>query len=363
MLHVSLRRFGALAASATLAIGVALTPGPAYAGAPQDQAARWLVKQLTNGVVHNDAFDFDDYGLTADVGFALAALGDRESTVRDIRKALARNVDSWTTGADFGSSDVYAGPTAKAVVFAQVADGNPRKFGGVDLVKRLQRRVSNDAPIVGRLEDKSTAGDFANTIGQAYAARGLAVARSGKADEALAFLLKQQCAKGWFRLNFTESKTKKDQTCDGGNRKTSSAPDTDATALAVIQLLALPKQSQAVNRAVDNALDWLFVKQERNGSFGGGPATEAPNANSTGLAAWALRDAGACRLAQRAADWVYGLQLSGLKRDNGAIAYDKAAKKAAQANDGIDEAQRDQFRRATAQAAPSLVLVASDACG
>ena len=36
----------------------------------------------------------------------------RECTVRDIRKALARNVDSWTTGANFGSNDVYAGPTA-----------------------------------------------------------------------------------------------------------------------------------------------------------------------------------------------------------------------------------------------------------
>ena len=45
-------------------------------------------------------------------------------------------------------------------------------------------------------------------IGQAFAAQGLAVAGSGKADEALKFLLKQQCGKGWFRLNFAADKTK-----------------------------------------------------------------------------------------------------------------------------------------------------------
>ena len=36
--------------------------------------------------------------------------------------------------------------------------------------------------------------DFANVIGQAFAAQGLSVAGSGKADEAVRFLLKQQCA-------------------------------------------------------------------------------------------------------------------------------------------------------------------------
>jgi hypothetical protein len=363
MKHTSLRRLGAVAVSVALAVGATITgASPAQAGAPQDQATRWLAKQLTDGVVHNDDFGFDDYGLTADVGFALAAIGDHEATVKDIRHALAKHVQSWTTGADFGTSDVYAGPTAKAVVFAEVAGKNPDSFGGVDLIKQLSRRVSNEEPIVGRIEDKSTSGDFANTIGQALAAQGLAFADSRKADEVIAFLLKQQCHEGWFRLNFTENKSKKNQTCDGGNPKTSSVPDTDATALALLSLLALPHHSRAVNRAIDNATDWLVGHQERNGSFGGGPATEAPNTNSTGLAAWALGSAGACRVAQDAADWVYGLQLTSVKRENGAIAYDKAAYQAANAADGIDESSRDQYRRATAQAAPALVYVASDTC-
>lgn len=363
MKNLSWRRYAAIAASAALTVGLTLTPTPAQAGAPWDASARWLTKQLTDGVVHNDAFDFDDYGLTADVGFALIALGDRERTVRDIRRALARNVESWTTGVDFGGNDVFAGSTAKALVFAQASGGNPRSFGGVDLVKQTSRRVSNDEPIIGRLEDKSSSGDFANTIGQAFAAQGLAAAKSRKADEALRFLLKQQCSKGWFRLNFTKSKNKKDQTCDAGNPRTASAPDTDATALALLSLLALPKHTKAVTAAIDRAVGWLKRKQRKNGSFGGGPATEAPNANSTGLAAWALGSAGACDIAHDAAVWVSKLQLSrsSVRGEGGAIAYDRAAYKTAVA-EGIGDAERDQFRRATAQAAPSLVFVVVDGC-
>ena len=165
MKHTSLRRLGAVAVSAALALGVTVTgTSPAHAGAPQDQATRWLIHQLTDDVIHNDEFDFDDYGLTADVGFALAAIGDHERTVRDIGKALAKHVDSWTTGADFGSNDVYAGSTAKALAFAQVAGKNPKKFGGTNLVKQLNRRVLMSGP-VGRMKDKSSSGELTNTIG------------------------------------------------------------------------------------------------------------------------------------------------------------------------------------------------------
>ena len=361
MKHMSLRRLGAIVVSTALAVGVTITgTSPAQAGAPQDQATRWLATQLSNGVVHNDEFDFDDYGLTADVGFALHSAGDHERTVRDIRKALAKNVRSWTTGADFGSDDVYAGSTAKALVFAQISAGNPRDFGGTNLVKQLNRLVLMDGP-VGRIKDRSSSGDFANTIGQAYAARGLAVSKSSKADEVLGFLLQQQCSQGYFRLNFAQEGASK-QSCDAGSPKSVSAPDTDATAIAVLSLLALPKRDRTVILAIDDAIRWLIKRQERNGSFGGGPSTEAPNANSTGLAGWALGRAGACAQAHDAAQWVRGLFLNGVKGGRGAIAYDKKAKKAAEAAGVIDDSQRDQFRRATSQAAPALAFVVEDTC-
>lgn len=343
----------------TLAVGVTVgAAAPANAGDPVDQTERWLAKQLTGGVVHNDQFDFDDYGLSIDVGFALQELG-RTKNAKSVRKAIAKNVDSYTTGADFGSGDIYANATAKAAAFAQATGADPRDFGGVDLVARLSKRVAGKAPIAGRIRDRG-ASDFANVIGQAYAVQALTEAGAKKAGKATRFLLAQQCKRGYFRLGFTEDKTAADQTCDGGKRKTTSAPDTDVTALAVLALLEDPTPTKRVRSAVSRALGWLVKTQATNGSFGGGPSTDAANANSTGLAASALGAAGSCDKANKAAKWLRKLTVSGVSGENGAIAYDKAAK--AGAKDGISVEERDQFIRSTAQAAPALVYLIIDGC-
>jgi hypothetical protein len=341
----------------TLSLGTAIgTAAPAQAADPDGPSTRWLGKQLTDGVVHNEAFDFDDFGLTIDVGIALDEMGGADADVKAIRKAIAKNVESYTT---FGS-DVYAGPTAKAAAFAQLVGKDPSKFGGVDLIKQLRRLVATDAPIAGRIQDKGMA-DYANVIGQAFAVQALSVDRNKRAKVATKFLLKQQCKGGYFRLGFTADKTAGDQTCDGGKRNTTSAPDTDATAIAVLSLLEVPKPTNAVREAVDSAVRWLSKKQRDNGSFGGGTSTEAPNANSTGLASWALGSAGACGKAHEGAEWLTRLLVSGVPGEKGAIAYDKAALAGAKA-DGIGVDERDQFIRATAQAAPALVYTIVDGC-
>lgn len=336
-------RLVAALASGALALGLAVgAPGAASAG-PADRAGSWLEKQLTGGLVHNDAYDFDDYGLTADTGMALAAVGGQRKAVKQITRALAKNVDSWTTGADFGSSDVYAGSVAKAVVFAQTAGADPKDFGGVDLVKRLAARIGSEKGAVGRLQDKTAETDYANTLGQAYAAAGLANAGSKKARGAVRFLLAQQCSSGAFRLYFAAPDAA-DQTCDGAARKKDRAPDTDATAIAVLNLQSIDRPGPRVRKSIASALGWLGRTQRRDGGFRGGPTTKTPNANSTGLAAWALAQGGECEAATRAATWVRKLQ-----RKNGAIAYDPAALKA-----GVSADTLDQWRRATAQAAPGL---------
>ncbi len=279
-------------------------------------------------------------------------------------RALDDHVDSWTTGADFGSDDVYAGSVAKAVVLAQSAERDPYSFGGVDLVRRLEARVSETEPYVGRIEDRGTT-DYANTFGQAFAAVGLAHAGSDRAADVRRFLLAQQCSEGFFRLNFA-AKTAAQQDCDSGD-STVSVPDTDATSVALLSLENLPRKGAAVRAAIDDAVAWLKRTQKDNGSFGGGVATEASNSNSTGLAAWALGDVGACRPAAAAADWVKALQVRGdvagtpLAGETGAIAYDRAALRAAKEN-GIRKAQRDQWRRATAQAAPGLRFLSVRSC-
>jgi len=362
-----LRRFGAL--TLTIALGsaaVAAAPSASAARppAPPEAGADWLVGQLTHGLVHNDQYDFDDYGLTADTGFALAAIDGRTPALRGLRKSLGKHVASWTTGVDFGSTDVYAGSTAKALVFAQTTGRARTSFGGVNLAKQLEGLVGTSGATQGRIHDQAT-DDFANTIGQAYAANALAAAGSPLAKSVTGFLLEQQCSKGFFRLYFADP-TATDQSCDAAPRA-ERAPDTDATALAVVQLLSIDKPGHKVRAAIGAALRWLRKAQASDGSFGGGPATKASNANSTGLAGYALAQAGYCPAAGRAAAWVADLQVTPalavgrLKGEAGAIAYDakslKAAKKA-----GIGVKQSDQFRRATAQAAPVLLYRGGVGC-
>jgi hypothetical protein len=354
MPHLRLSRF--IAGAATGALLTTVLVGPAQADRADD-AGGWLEGQLTNSLVHNDQFNVDDYGLTLDFGFGLKALGGHGATVRAIRDEMTEHVASYTTDADFGpGKDRYAGPIAKLAAYAQATGADPRDYGGTDLIKQLNARVANKGPIAGRIRDKG-ASDFANTIGQAYAARALKLTGSRKAGRAIRFLLKQQCAAGFFRLNFAAPGAKK-QSCDAAP-KAKKAPDTDVTALAVINLRAIPfkQRSKAVKSAINDATAWLKKKQKKNGSFGGGTSTEKSNANSTGLAGWALGDSGACRPAARAARWVRNLQVppsatAPLDGEVGAIAYDRAGYNAGE--DGIDNTERDQWRRTSAQAGPAL---------
>jgi hypothetical protein len=255
---------------------------------------------------------------------------------------------------DFGApTDRYAGSIAKLLVVAQDTGARARHFGGVNLVGRLAARVSTSSPTKGRIEDKSS-GDFANTIGQIFAVRGLLKAESASGRPALKFLLEQQCNNGYFRLDFNPHKRAAKQGC-----RASDPADTDVTALAVIELASLRGTNPSLVPALKDAIRWLRKHQRAGGGFGGGPTTSGTNANSTGLAGWAFIATRQCGPAHDAAVWVRAHQVRGpvsgtpLAGERGAIAYDHAAMRAARQH-GITTATRDQWRRATAQAAPAL---------
>ncbi|MEZ5097894.1 MAG: hypothetical protein R2731_18550 [Nocardioides sp.] len=353
--------------AAVTALTTVLTMAPAHAAVPPDQsAADWLAGQLTAGLVHNDQYGFDDVGLTLDVALALDQIGGHDTTLAEIDTAVQPKVAGYTTGVDWGSDDIYAGATAKAVVFAHAVGADPASYGGSDLLAQLRGRVATADPIRGRLED-GAATDYANVIGQAYAVRALDPAGGRKARLTLRYLLKQQCAGGYFRLSFTKAKRAADQTCDGGNPRKVSTPDTDATALALLALLSVRDPNVRVDAAVQDAARWLRQTQGRSGGFGGGPSTEKANTNSTGLAGWALAEAGSCKRAAKAAGWVVRFQVGApeagtlLATEVGAVAYNRAAWRAGKA-DGITVETRDQWRRATAQAAPVLGDLPVAAC-
>ncbi len=363
------RRGGTLLVAATLTattltgsagLSSASAAAPSYDDRPGTAAADWLTAQLTDGVVHNDQYAFDDIGLTADVAFGLAALSGHDATVATVLDAIEpRAHDEWYTSTYAGLTTVYAGSLAKALVLAQTTGRDGHSFGGEDLVTDLEGHVAVAPPITGRLENENDDYGDANVLGQAFAAQGLATASSPRATDALTFLLQQQCSEGYFRLYLTPDKAAADQSCDGGTDAGESAPDTDATAAAVLAL-----QDQAdnplVGASLDNAESWLQAQQRSNGAFGGGPATEAPNTNSTGLAGRALGALGDTEDASRAAVWVRQHQAVDVgdctpyaTPDLGGLAYDDAGLAAAHA-DGITANTADQWRRATSQAIPVL---------
>jgi hypothetical protein len=353
-----------VAATAATVLVAGLTSSPAGAASAYDpkpvkSGAGWLAGQLTDGLVHNEQFDFDDVGLSIDVALGLDAAGKKPKVVKAITKAVAKNVGFYTTF----PPNVYAGATAKAAVLALATDKNPRAFGGIDLVTQLEGRVATAAPIAGRIEDAYDpadpfGGDFANVIGQTYAAQALTLAGSAKAGAATAFLLQQQCAKGYFRQYFTTDKTRADQSCQGAPSAERGA-STDATALAVLALQDI-KGSKA-KAAVKKAVAWLADRQRTDGAFSDtGKSSGAYNSNSTGLAGWALGEAGSAKQAAKAAVWVRNLQVPGsnpcagsLGKQSGAIAYDDMAYTAAKGT-GIKKKDSDQWRRASAQALPVL---------
>jgi hypothetical protein len=355
-----------LAGVALLATSLALSISalPADAAAPTalragdhakgELASDWQASQLTKGVIHNGEFDFDDWGLTVDTAFALAAVGNRPKALAQTTRAITKNYfDSYATFA----GDSFAGAMAKSLLVAKVLGKDPRNFGGHNVRAELVDLV---APAgagfeAGRVRD-SGATDRSNTFAQAYAVLGLS--RSGNVRQSIVdYLLKQQCAAGFFRLT---------EIANEGCDQSGSRADVDATALGVQALAAAERAGADVPaRATRKAGRWLVSVQRDNGSFSGGTSTPGPNTNSTGLAAQALKLAGKDRARDAAADYVASLQLTEKKatgrarKDIGAIAYNREALRNALDN-GIQVKERDQFRRATAQAIFALVTKTLD---
>ncbi|RSM75076.1 peptidase [Amycolatopsis sp. WAC 01375] len=280
--------------------GIGLVAAPPAAAATHDKAdaaAGWLARQMADGERFEADFGgqkFPDQGSTIDAIFAFAAAGVSDTNAGNAIAWLAK--PEITTGYVGSGTEAYAGAHAKLLLAAQVRGKNPASFGGVDLKAGL---LSSLTPS-GRFSDRSEYGDYSNALSQSLAL--LALDRTGDVPErAVTFLAGTQCPDGGFPLSFGEA------TCTS---------DVDATA-TVVQ--ALRATGDPVNAG--EGTSWLVTKQHPNGGFGF--ATNAPNANSTGLAAQALaghRPAAAVK----AREFLRSLQTgcAGTEADRGAIAYD-----------------------------------------
>ena len=325
---------------------------------PSTIAAEWIAGELKDGLVVGSSGP--DFGLTIDTGVALSTVSGQGGTVTAINNSLEPRISEYVGD---GTKESYAGPLAKAATFARVAKKNPTSYGGINLITRLEERTANvpadptaepqAAAFAGRIFDKSEYGNYANVVGQSYAVRALTLARSTEAAAARDFLLKQQCASGYFRADFDKADVP-NQSCTEG--VAGSAADPDATALAVINLVESGDKSPAVVGALAKAGTWLADRQRGSGAFRAAAPVSKINTNTTALGGFALgllknRDA-----AQKAALWIRKNQpvdkykcRTALTKDTGAVAYRKDRATGAKTS-GIPADARDEWRRATSQA-------------
>lgn len=285
--------------------GVAIADPQPPTAVPTEAAAGWLARQLVDGERMETVFDgvaYPDHGLTADVilGLDAAKVGADRAAAATAWLAEPANLTGYVGD---GAADSYAGSLAKLALVADVRGLDPTSFGGVDLIARLTALKVES----GRFSDRTSfdpPADFSNAFSQSLAI--IVLERQGTAPaDAVRFLAASQCAEGGFPLDFGQ------QTCD---------PDVDATAVVVQALLAAGDTADAAE-----AVAWLGEVQQDDGGFlSNVPGESVSNANSTGVAATALRLGGDDTGADDARDFLLGLQVdcSGAAGDRGAIAFD-----------------------------------------
>lgn len=337
MLRSTRTRAAFVAATALVVTGLGHVPAQAASDpTPAQLAGDWMLGNLNaDGLLTGAYTDVDgsttktfvDHGSTVDLAFSLDAVGGRDAEVAQLTDAVAATIADYTTDGDA----TYSGSSAKALALATSEGRDPRTFGGVDLLAQVEETVITAGPSTGRLQDLDPTptkwfDDYANTIGQAFAARSLTRAGSSLADEATDFLLLQQCDAGFFRLDFTKDKAATDQSCDGA-AGTVDVDGPDVTALVALQLAAIDTPDADVTAALTDAKAWLAAQQKADGGFGS--SQNGVNANSTGLTGAALAALGDKVRATKAATWLRARQVIGacdgqLAPETGAIAYDDA---------------------------------------
>ena len=275
------RIVAAAAAAAALVLGVS----PALAEPPTsdpetaaDFGAGWLSRELTaEGFIPSptDASQ-PDYANTANAVLAFAAAGVAENQAEAALGYLEAHVDEavQTGGAD------APGPLATLILAVDALGGDPRTFGGEDLVERLlatQQTQGNDAGLFGS-QDPTFDGAYRQGLSlMALAAVGV------DNDAAEQWLIEQQCDDGGWSAYRADTAVP----CPPPSPSTFTGPDSNSTAAALSGLEA------AGAEPAEDAVAFLEATQSSDGGWAYIPATDQQSdPNSTALVIQALIAAG-----------------------------------------------------------------------
>lgn len=246
---------------------------------PAKAAAGWLARQLVGA--HHDhyavsagATSYPDAGMTVDGLLSMDAAGAAQTAAVRMTGWLQAKAKSYATGSGYTPGHYYPGSLAKLLLAAEAQRGRIHAFGGIDLVRALQREEQPNGAYTNTA-DKSFG---SSPVAQSLAL--IALSHTGSLyswpnPNAIAWLVGQQCRDGGF-VSYDQQ------------TPTPSCSDVDSTAYAAQALLTV--HSSAAARAVH----WLLTHRNSDGGYGLDPSTgkASSNANSTALAAQALLQAG-----------------------------------------------------------------------
>ncbi|WP_408896258.1 hypothetical protein ACJ5H2_15220 [Nocardioides sp. R1-1] len=328
------RSVAAVAGTAVAAGGLlAFSPAPAAQAADptaQNAGLAWLGKQFDGAnLIAGDVTSTIEYALSAT---ALGATPDARAKL-GVDAALESYVEK-------GDQNV-----AMAAIFYETVGADPTDTPAGNLIVKLEAAIDDTT---GELTT------YPYTYGQALAVQALRGSEAAtETDKAYDFLVgKQRCADGGFGWGATDDPA----TC------TSSS---DETSLGIRAISGMAGSEDVVA----SASAWL-AGQHRNGAFGYiswvAPYDFVESANSTGLAAEALRLAGRTEAAASAAAWVQRHQTVGtacdgkLSVEKGAIPADVSYVSEGRTF-GITAETRSSWTLATAQAVRALPSATSAA--
>lgn len=273
-------------AGAAIALGLAaaaLLPSAWSSAAPPttdpptaaDYGARWLASQVTpDGYVEGPGGD-PSPAATLAVALGLASAGVEGGVFADSMDWMEANVtDVIQTG---GVDD--PGRIGQLLLLVDAAGATPTNFGGINLVTRVEATIGDFAPGLYGAGDPTYDGAYRQSV----ALMGLVSAGATYPNEALNWLLDQQCDTGpasaigaWMAYRADTSVP-----CPAPDPDTFSGPDTNQTALAVQAL-----EAWEVNVANDPA-GFFEDAQTADGGFAYYPGQDS-DPNSTALVIQAL---------------------------------------------------------------------------
>ncbi|MFJ6513638.1 prenyltransferase/squalene oxidase repeat-containing protein [Streptomyces sp. NPDC091406] len=270
-------------------------------------AARWVSGQLRDGthVVDEGAETPNDF-LTTEAAYALAAANGKGPALDKVAAHLATRVDSYAypNGTDAAPS---APAAARLALVAEITGGDPRDFGGRDLLGDLAEHVCPAGPDAGSPTPGCTAkGDFHGADyadGQALAV--LALLRGGLEPpaESLARLTQLVCQDG----SVTSILIRPGENCDG---------DPMVTGLVALVL----REAGGHDAVVAKTRTYLKKTQLESGAFAPYKGVTTGSVAPTAYAAQALRALGDGGAADAAVAWLSREQL-----DGGGFGFDEGA--------------------------------------